>query len=301
MIFNKKKKASTLLEVTISLALVALLVGPAMNMIVASVKNIQKTKVKEKAELIGKQIVEEIKALDLENLSIGNITLSNNVVLTKDITSENEEIIRGSNYNIETNNNEYDIDIIMKKNTNVKYDNINESMDAEFNVYIDSYNNVEFLFFENVRDSSNLIKIPILNNYDFKVINTSTEIQIQSAEGDSLNPSIVKTVLDGAVKPGFLKINFLETNEKITDEEKKQIKIEVDNKMGEDFNIFISKRVSSLFKEEIKIDKTSIRSILVTTDEFDPKPIGDMYDFTVRVNKDGKELFKLNGYKNINL
>lgn len=238
MIFNKKKKASTLLEVTISLALVALLVGPAMNMIVASVKNIQKTKVKEKAELIGKQIVEEIKALDLENLSIGNITLSNNVVLTKDITSENEEIIRGSNYNIETNNNEYDIDIIMKKNTNVKYDNINESMDAEFNVYIDSYNNVEFLFFENVRDSSNLIKIPILNNYDFKVINTSTEIQIQSAEGDSLNPSIVKTVLDEAVKPGFLKINFLETNEKITDEEKKQIKIEVDNKMGEDFNIF---------------------------------------------------------------
>ena len=210
MIFNKKKKASTLLEVTISLALVALLVGPAMNMIVASVKNIQKTKVKEKAELIGKQIVEEIKALDLENLSIGNITLSNNVVLTKDITSENEEIIRGSNYNIETNNNEYDIDIIMKKNTNVKYDNINESMDAEFNVYIDSYNNVEFLFFENVRDSSNLIKIPILNNYDFKVINTSTEIQIQSAEGDSLNPSIVKTVLDGAVKPGFLKINFLD-------------------------------------------------------------------------------------------
>ena len=140
MIFNKKKKASTLLEVTISLALVALLVGPAMNMIVASVKNIQKTKVKEKAELIGKQIVEEIKALDLENLSIGNITLSNNVVLTKDITSENEEIIRGSNYNIETNNNGYDIDIIMKKNTNVKYDNINESMDAEFNVYIDSYN-----------------------------------------------------------------------------------------------------------------------------------------------------------------
>lgn len=239
MIFNKKKKASTLLEVTISLALVALLVGPAMNMIVASVKNIQKTKVKEKAELIGKQIVEEIKALDLENLSIGNITLSNNVVLTKDITSENEEIIRGSNYNIETNNNEYDIDIIMKKNTNVKYDNINESMDAEFNVYIDSYNNVEFLFFENVRDSSNLIKIPILNNYDFKVINTSTEIQIQSAEGDSLNPSIVKTVLDEAVKPGFLKINFLETNEKITDEEKKQIKIEVDNKMGEDFNIWL--------------------------------------------------------------
>ena len=98
MIFNKKKKASTLLEVIISLALVALLVGPAMNMIVASVKNIQKTKVKEKAELIGKQIVEEIKALDLENLSIGSITLSNNVVLTKDITSENEEIIRGSNY-----------------------------------------------------------------------------------------------------------------------------------------------------------------------------------------------------------
>ena len=48
MIFNKKKKASTLLEVIISLALVALLVGPAMNMIVASVKNIQKTKVKEK-------------------------------------------------------------------------------------------------------------------------------------------------------------------------------------------------------------------------------------------------------------
>ena len=43
--------------------------------------------------------------------------------------------------------------------------------------------------------------------------------------------------------------------------------------MGEDFNIFISKRVSSLFKEEIKIDKTSIGSILVTTDEFDPKPI----------------------------
>lgn len=300
MFFNRKKrKASTLLEVIISLAITALLIVPAMNMILTSVKNVQKTKEKEKAEFIGKQIAEELKAIDL-SLMGSEENLTSGINLYKDV-----------NGNISTNGNQlidnkYEVKVDLNKSSDIDYVNASSDLDGEFDIYLEAdklvIKDIKTLITKQIKIKTDNInneekiseKILIVNNH----LTNDIKIKTESGEEITINKTKETEINDNVTeKTGYLKINLLENNDTdIT------IKFDVKNLMDKDFNIYISTREGSKFKSDVNIEKASIGSILITKDNFTPKPIGSMYDFKVEVRKkDGEILFTLNGYKNINL
>lgn len=303
VIKRRRKKAATLVEVIISIAIFSLLVLPTMSLILTSIKNVKKTNENEKAEIIGKQVIEEIKSMDLSRLE-NSIELGNGIVLNKNedgtITTRND-----GEKGFQTIDDNYQVEVTLTKNSNLEYSSISDNMDGEFNIYHKDGK----LFIQDVKakDDEGIKEIRLKRNQDEKITITNKYnldeelnlIEIKLSSGEVINIKKRNKNDEFNKETGYIKFNLLESEEDTLD--KIKINIDVKNLMSQDFNIYISKRENSNFETEVNIDKDSIGGMLITDDIFTPNKIGDMYNLSVVVKKDSKILFNAEGYKNIDM
>lgn len=297
MFFRKKKKAVTLIEVVISLSITAILIVPVMNMIVGATKNIQSTKNKEKAELIGKQVVEELKSIDLSNEN--EKTLTSGIKLTKDVVKEagkDISVFEGE----ATLDNKFKVDVKLKEVVKVDYSDASSKIDGEIDIYLDKDNKVKMKKKDSISieqelefdgfDNNKLKDIKIVNEKDYiKIIDSlNREISIQKTNSNNISDPILE-------KTGYIKINLLNCDSII------DIPFKVDNQMTKDFNFLICTVNESEFKSNVTIDNNSKGPVIITENRLALEEIGDVYNLTVTIKKNGdsKPLVILDGYKNI--
>lgn len=297
MFFRKKKKAVTLIEVVISLSITAILIVPVMNMIVGATKNIQSTKNKEKAELIGKQVIEELKSIDLSNEN--EKTLTSGIKLTKGVVKEagkDISVFEGE----ATLDNKFKVDVKLKEVVKVDYSDASSKIDGEIDIYLDKDNKVKMkkkdsisieqeLEFDGL-DNNKLKDIKIVNEKDYiKIIDSlNREISILKTNSNNISDPILE-------KTGYIKINLLNCDSII------DIPFKVDNQMTKDFNFLICTVNESEFKSNVSIDNNSKGPVIITENRLALEEIGDVYNLTVTIKKNGdsKPLVILDGYKNI--
>lgn len=297
MFFRKKKKAVTLIEVVISLSITAILIVPVMNMIVGATKNIQSTKNKEKAELIGKQVVEELKSIDLSNEN--EKTLTSGIKLTKDVVKEagkDISVFEGE----ATLDNKFKVDVKLKEVVKVDYSDASSKIDGEIDIYLDKDNKVKMKKKDSISieqelefdgfDNNKLKDIKIVNEKDYiKIIDSlNREISILKTNSNNISDPILE-------KTGYIKINLLNCDSII------DIPFKVDNQMTKDFNFLICTVNESEFKSNVTIDNNSKGPVIITENRLALEEIGDVYNLTVTIKKNGdsKPLVILDGYKNI--
>lgn len=297
MFFRKKKKAVTLIEVVISLSITAILIVPVMNMIVGATKNIQSTKNKEKAELIGKQVVEELKSIDLSNEN--EKTLTSGIKLTKDVVKEagkDISVFEGE----ATLDNKFKVDVKLKEVVKVDYSDASSKIDGEIDIYLDKDNKVKMKKKDSISieqelefdgfDNNKLKDIKIVNEKDYiKIIDSlNREISILKTNSNNISDPILE-------KTGYIKINLLNCDSII------DIPFKVDNQMTKDFNFLICTVNESEFKSNVSIDNNSKGPVIITENKLALEEIGDVYNLTVTIKKNGdsKPLVILDGYKNI--
>lgn len=297
MFFRKKKKAVTLIEVVISLSITAILIVPVMNMIVGATKNIQSTKNKEKAELIGKQVVEELKSIDLSNEN--EKTLTSGIKLTKDVVKEagkDISVFEGE----ATLDNKFKVDVKLKEVVKVDYSDASSKIDGEIDIYLDKDNKVKMKKKDSISieqelefdgfDNNKLKDIKIVNEKDYiKIIDSlNREISILKTNSNNISDPILE-------KTGYIKINLLNCDSII------DIPFKVDNQMTKDFNFLICTVNESEFKSNVSIDNNSKGPVIITENRLALEEIGDVYNLTVTIKKNGdsKPLVILDGYKNI--
>lgn len=297
MFFRKKKKAVTLIEVVISLSITAILIVPVMNMIVGATKNIQSTKNKEKAELIGKQVVEELKSIDLSNEN--EKTLTSGIKLIKDVVKEagkDISVFEGE----ATLDNKFKVDVKLKEVVKVDYSDASSKIDGEIDIYLDKDNKVKMKKKDSISieqelefdgfDNNKLKDIKIVNEKDYiKIIDSlNREISILKTNSNNISDPILE-------KTGYIKINLLNCDSII------DIPFKVDNQMTKDFNFLICTVNESEFKSNVSIDNNSKGPVIITENKLALEEIGDVYNLTVTIKKNGdsKPLVILDGYKNI--
>lgn len=284
----KKKRGFTLVEVIISLAIISIMIIPAMNMIVNSTRNIQKAKQREQAELIGKEVIEEIKAINLSGLTAPSSTktLSSGVTLKKETDS-----ITGS----ETIEDKYKVEVTLVKRADITYAQEVRNYDDELDVSIDENN----LIIKSI-NGKKILKQNITGKLSIVVTNENDVIKIglKQTEDESEVPisfyNEVKSIIVDGKKPGNIRFNLLNQDTPVN------INFIIQNNIDSEFNLCISRSKGTKFTSDEKITKESKGSVIITKQEFTPDEMGDIYDLNVTVKRDGEVLFEGNGYKNIN-
>lgn len=284
----KKKRGFTLVEVIISLAIISIMIIPAMNMIVNSTRNIQKAKQREQAELIGKEVIEEIKAINLSGLTAPSSTktLSSGVTLKKETDS-----ITGS----ETIEDKYKVEVTLVKRADITYAQEVRNYDDELYVSIDENN----LIIKSI-NGKKILKQNITGKLSIVVTNENDVIKIglKQTEDESEVPisfyNEVKSIIVDGKKPGNIRFNLLNQDTPVN------INFIIQNNIDSEFNLCISRSKGTKFTSDEKITKESKGSVIITKQEFTPDEMGDIYDLNVTVKRDGEVLFEGNGYKNIN-
>ena len=284
----KKKRGFTLVEVIISLAIISIMIIPAMNMIVNSTRNIQKAKQREQAELIGKEVIEEIKAINLSGLTAPSSTktLSSGVTLKKETDS-----ITGS----ETIEDKYKVEVTLVKRADITYAQEVRNYDDELDVSIDENN----LIIKSI-NGKKILKQNITGKLSIVVTNENDVIKIglKQTEDESEVPisfyNEVKSIIVDGKKPGNIRFNLLNQDTPVN------INFIIQNNIDSEFNLCISRSKGTKLTSDEKITKESKGSVIITKQEFTPDEMGDIYDLNVTVKRDGEVLFEGNGYKNIN-
>lgn len=278
---KKKKEGFTLVELIVSLAIISIMIIPTMNMIVTSTKNIQKAKQREQAELIGKEVIEEIKAISLSELAapLSTKTLSSGIILTKkdDTTISAEGTIEDK----------YEVKVILAKKDDIGYIEDNRNFDAEYNVYINESNK---LIIEKT-DGTNSTEVMLSGDVNITIENNESTIKILDKV---INKTLTVSDTDTR-KTGYLRINLLEETVP------RNIEFTIQNNMDSEFNLCISRSKETKFTSSEKITDVSKGSVIITKQEFTPDEMGDIYELNVIITKKGENnvLFTGKGYKNI--
>ena len=98
-----KRKGITLIEVIISVALIAILLIPLTNLVMTSIKRNKKAEVKQEATNLGQKIVEELKAQDTiqvhnfdNNVNVGEYTTLDGYVMNVSKLSDTKWKMEGT-------------------------------------------------------------------------------------------------------------------------------------------------------------------------------------------------------------
>lgn len=257
----KKKRGFTLVEVIISLAIISIMIIPAMNMIVNSTRNIQKAKQREQAELIGKEVIEEIKAINLSGLTAPSSTktLSSGVTLKKETDS-----ITGS----ETIEDKYKVEVTLVKRADITYAQEVRNYDDELDVSIDENN----LIIKSI-NGKKILKQNITGKLSIVVTNENDVIKIglKQTEDESEVPisfyNEVKSIIVDGKKPGNIRFNLLNQDTPVN------INFIIQNNIDSEFNLCISRSKGTKFTSDEKITKESKGSVIITKQEFTPDGI----------------------------
>ncbi|PRR81456.1 type IV pilus modification PilV family protein [Clostridium vincentii] len=140
---KKKAKGVTLIEVIMSVALIAILIVPLSNVVLAAFQTNKNGEIKQKASFVGQKVLEEMEAYDELKLEDDG-TNKYFELLDGDITKAEDNITKdtavANKYNGSISRNylgkKFTVDVIMERDTNFNYDSSSQNTD---NVYDLSY------------------------------------------------------------------------------------------------------------------------------------------------------------------
>lgn len=283
----KAKKGMTLIEVIISVALLAILIIPISGLVMSSLKNNIKSEDMQKASYIGQKVLEELKSYDEINLK-GETEKYFELLDGDKIVKRDKEFLGIFDRNIYGNPSNgkdkdiYRVDVKVEKDANFQYENINNR---------DKNNSASFkLNFTN----DNNIKDPL--GFSYSISNKL----IMEIEKDSK----ILTLYNESNPTNKLTISKANTNNNIIfyieDKFSKDVNIEFKNKTEETIEIHMIKENSNFLG--MKIYSSSGNTILYEENAEEENKIGDMYNYTVTVmDKKNNILFQGMSNNNVNI
>jgi len=281
----KAKKGMTLIEVIISVALLAILIIPLSSLVMSSLKNNINAEDMQKASYIGQKVLEELKAYDEIKLDESHkdfeLLDGGKIIQISDgefLGSFDRTIYGGTSEAAGKNEDIYRVEVKIEKDENFQYENINN---------LDKNNNASFRM--------NFTKNNMIND----IYNISDKL-IMEIDKDS-NSLVVYNESNSNNK---LTINKISTNNNIVlyieENFSKDVNIEFKNKTEKTVEIHMIKEKNNSSK--IKIYSNSGDVILYEENAEEENKIGDMYNYTVIVkDKKNNTLFQGSSSNNVNI
>ncbi|MDY4078174.1 MAG: type II secretion system protein [Clostridium sp.] len=306
-----KRKGYTLLEVILSVALIALLLIPISNMIMTAMKSNKRADIRQDGAVVGQQLLEELKTYDNFSTSTPNFTLLDGTTLTLATStpekSEYEGIIRDGNQR-------YEVNVLVEKDEN--FVNYKAATTTPTSIPDAQYTCIIKLSTEN---GLNYINLNVENDSDKK------EIPVYGANDSRLLLDINKsgTSLDLTLEDyGQNVYHSVMGNKTITDANKvtfNRIKVELSDSFTGDIPIIINNNSQDIVFDVIKPKNTTgevtltsasgkvfvnnatktanvatftARKNIKIQDTGDTTITGDLYKITVVVKNNGDEIFR---------
>ena len=123
---KKNNKGFSLIEIIISLAIASIMILSGYQLIINAVKLNKKGEDRQQANLVGQQVIEEIKTIDDRNISTNLLTINENLILTGTINGNINEY-KGT---LLDESGEYDVNIFIEKED---VDNKKNNYNSEIN------------------------------------------------------------------------------------------------------------------------------------------------------------------------
>lgn len=291
---STKNKGFTLVELIISVALIGILLIPVSSMVLSTVRTNKSAEIKQKATLVGQQILEKFRAIEVN----------------KDGTSFN---FTGMTFNEKKADNIFvinDVDGYQVTTTLNKKNTLDDASvdvpkyDCEYRVGVKN----EHPTLIRERDATNAAKLPIevsSNKFVLKILKSGNDRIVQLNNNDDLKETVITKDASGTVSSNVadkknLNISLNFSDYKLLDQSKyvsNPIIIEIYNEDDKSINLCLEK------SENITVN---VNTIIGSTRSYDNRPenieeskVGDIYDITVEVKQSGEGLFVGHVIKNI--
>ncbi len=269
----KTKKAFTLIEVLLSLAILMIVIVPIFTMVMNTVTINKGGENKQKATLVAQETVEKIKSIsDKDFIHLDNYgdVLGLNIVQEKDL----------DRFNISGQKNGYSIEGYVEKSQGdmpYKYEQHKNVINFDFKIDYEIEDNVNKLFISEqyVTYTPHIIILLDKNNIIIK---------------DGKNGDILKSISNNN---GNVLVHL---GENTSD----NINIDVENKNSNDFNIYISKDLKSLGNCNINNNYGNVKVYNNFENASDNKVSKTLYKIYIKVSK-GKDVFEISTYRSVEM
>lgn len=303
---RKKKKGISLLEIVISIAILAIVSIPISGMILTSVKTNKSGEDKQKAALLGQQILEEIKVSTIREDGtniIGNIELeTKEEILTTNDDGTPKDIIRiYTSKNEAEDENGYLVSIKMVEDETLEFSEAVRKVETDANVYITYEDEASKGIGISTKEDKSDIKyighdmLSIINEID-----GSGKYFMKLKRGYNDLFTINQTTTENGILDNDSSIKIVILDDEVYD----KLNITIENNSSEPFSIYLEKdKITEKNTREIKIENTigTIKRYNNVINEVptEEEKIGSLYKVEVEVKKDSVTIFKGNGVKNI--
>lgn len=293
----RAKEGMTLIEVIISVALLAILIIPLSSLVMSSLENNVSAEYRQKASYVGQKVLEELKSYDEIKLSVSSpkyFELLDGDKISQDskgkfVGSFDRTIYGGTSESTGKNEDSYRVDVELEKDKEFQYNNTNnliKNSDGDFSLKFLRNDNIDKI--QLVSDSK---AVTVTSDLTIELKKNSNNLELSVFNKGDKTPIISDTKLD-PVKNKIV-FNLNSNYEKTTN-------IEVKNNLNESVEIRLIKGKNSIGKIKLLSSKGDV--ILYEEEEIQENLIADMYNYKVTV-KDSKNniLFQGSSSKNVNI
>ena len=288
----KAKKGMTLIEVIISVALLAVLIIPLSGLVMSSLKNNIDSEDMQKASYIGQKVLEELKAYeeiklekDENNRKYFELLDGDKIIQDSDgkfVGSFDRTIYGSISESIEKNEDSYKVNVNLEKDKNFQYTNVNnleQNNNSGFRVNFTKDNMIKDNLNKTYGISDKLTIVLDKNSNSLVVYKENQSVALATIDRINPNNNIVLYA-----EKGF----------------SKDVNIEFKNNTKETVEIHMIKQGNNSSK--IKIYSSLGDVILYEENEVEENKIGDMYNYKVIVkDKNNNTLFQGSSSNNVNI
>jgi prepilin-type N-terminal cleavage/methylation domain-containing protein len=282
-----ENKGVSLIEILVSLAIVSIMIFPISSMINTALKTNKKSEIRQQGMLIGQQILEEIEVL--QQVSKDKLDLSGGELIGSNKNNDIKSMYESQNY--KKGNSSYNVSVQLEENKDLTYDDFDKNQ-------INTSNIKDKFLLETDSTNSNIIigKDGIYNSIYIDRNNPILNIEFSSENGiNNMNIEGINNTF--RISSNRILFDF-------TDKYKIEngITINVTNNLSNPIDLYVKK--SNEGKEKVYIEKRygEVRvNNIASSSETEDLSMNKLYNITVEVKKNGKELFKGHGNKNINI
>ncbi|MGL5379674.1 hypothetical protein [Clostridium sp.] len=278
MKINHKKKAITLIETIISLALIMVLIIPISSMVMGVINTGRNSENKQKAITLGQQITEEIKALNsIEIIDTQGEKYINLLNGKLDLVEKDSSFYKfaGENYN----DSRFNLEVYFNKNIEQNSQETRKDIE-ELKV---EYDNSSL-----VLKDKNERKLPLFDKLTIEVKEENNKREITFHSGDKESGSKFIIEVDEKRK---IAIKFAENLNR-------PMNIDIYNDGEESFDLYVMKHKDSTIDININTIEGIVRNYKSTYSHSSDKAnkIGDLYDIDIKVIKNNENIF-INDFK----
>lgn len=286
---KNKKKGFTLVEVVVSVCILAIIVSPVLSMVLTSVKINKNSEDKQKALYIAQQIVEKQKSdSDIEVKTTTSQVIGFDV--KKIITQLDNYDFPDVNKNTESNNaNETKTFSDIKYDVKVEVNPTSSGNIMKVTYFNDGYGKQTYKEF-NLNQSSNTLNITNYDGYIIINVNKNSDIKVEE------DPNRIKSYKLSSSSNKEIGNVILQYNT----ETQPNLAIHGFNNCNDDLNFYFATSKEQQFNYSLINDGGKVKSyygIFAADSEHSYNNNSRVYRIDVEVSKDGKSLQKITAFK----